>query len=44
MARDGRLWLLFLGIAIALTVACSSSSSPSGNPDAEVAADALTQG
>jgi hypothetical protein len=43
MARDGRLWLLFLGIAIALTIACGSST-PSGGPDAEVAADSMTQG
>jgi hypothetical protein len=44
MARDGRLWLLFLGIAIALTIACGSSTTTPGGGDAEVAADSMTQG
>jgi hypothetical protein len=30
MLRDNRLWLLFAGLAIALSVACSSSSTPGG--------------
>jgi hypothetical protein len=45
MARDSRVWLLLLGLAIALTVACSGSGSPSGGGDAaETAPDAMTQG
>ena len=45
MTRDSRVWLLLLGLAVALTVACSSSSSPAGGDDAaEGAPDSMTQG
>ncbi len=53
MTRDSRVWLLFLGLAVALTVACSacsSSSSPAGGDNdgapstVEGVPDAMTQG
>jgi hypothetical protein len=40
--RDNYFWLLLIGLAVAVTVACSSSTSPEG--DAGGASDALTPG
>jgi hypothetical protein len=51
MARhlDHRVWLLLMALAVALTVACSSNSSSTGNEGtdgspSEQASDAMTQG
>jgi hypothetical protein len=50
MARhlDHRLWLLLMALAVALTVACSSTSSSPGTEGTdgagEPATDAMTQG
>jgi hypothetical protein len=46
MMRDNRLWLLFAGLALVLTVACSGTSGDgSGGDDAaEGAPDSMTQG
>jgi hypothetical protein len=53
MARhlDHRLWLLLMALAVALTVACSSSTNTGGGPEGtdgagpgEPATDAMTQG
>jgi hypothetical protein len=52
MARhlDNRLWLLLVALAVTVTVACSSSSTPSGGEEndgsspGEPVSDAMTQG
>jgi hypothetical protein len=45
---DNWAWLVLMALAVVLTVACSSTSSPSGNEGVdgavETAADAMTQG
>lgn len=43
MMRDNRLWLLFFGVAIALSIACSGSTSP-GPDDADTVSNSMTQG
>jgi hypothetical protein len=47
MVRDNRLWLLFVGLAIALTVACSGTTQSGGGGEqdgSESVADSMTQG
>lgn len=52
MARhlDNRLWILLVALAVAVTVACSSSSTPTGgdgtdgSSPSEPVSDAMTQG